>query len=308
MPQQLLEITVRPDWRELTRQAAVQRLRTWRAVQIGLAGATLVVLLSRLLLPDWPWHQLLRLTLFGSLFWLLPLWALLRSQQGVQAALDRLLQLYPWILAAIAVAALSQPSSAASATTSAALSWLPVLALAIPALTWPVLRTLRRAFPAQCRRLGLVRDRWAINLAIGALAGAALGLHLMLTSSFLPGRPELAGPAGLRVVWMLGYQVGLMGLGQELVLRGLAYDALMSGAGNGFPAAAARIVILNLFVYLAALAVAPAVQFWSAAWLLAYGAALAFVATFLRRRQQSLLPGLAASVVFNLFIAILYGL
>lgn len=304
MPQQLLEITVRPDWRELTRQAAVQRLRTWRAVQVALASATLVVLLSRLLLPDWPWHQLLHLTLFGSLFWLLPLWALLRSQQSVQAAVDRLLQLYPWILAAIALAALSQPAPAAGA----ALSWLPLLALAIPGLTWPVLRTMRRAFPAQCRRLGLVRDRWAINLAIGALAGAALGLHLVLTTSFLPDRPELAGPAGLRVVWMLGYQVGLMGLGQELVLRGLAYDALMSGAGNGFPAAAARIVILNLFVYLAALAVAPTIQLWDAAWLLAYGAALAFMATFLRRRQQSLLPGLAASVVFNLFIAVLFGL
>lgn len=302
MPQQLLEITVRSDWRDLSRQAAVQRLRTWRTVQIGLAGATLLVLLSSVLAPDAPWRQLLRLALFASLFWLLPLWALLRSQQSVQAALDRLLQLYPWILAAIAVAAISQP------TDNATLAWLPLLALTIPALTWPVLRTMRRAFPAQCRRLGLVRERWAINLAIGALAGAALGLHLVLTSSFLPGRPVPASPVGLRVVWMLGYQVGLMGLGQELVLRGLAYDALMSMGGNGFPAAAGKIVALNLFIYLAALAVAPTVQLWGAAWLLAYGAALALMATFLRHRQQSLLPGLAASVIFNLFIAVLFGL
>jgi hypothetical protein len=171
-----------------------------------------------------------------------------------------------------------------------------------------VLRHMRRAFPAQCRRLGLVRDRWAINLAIGALAGAVLGLHLVLTSSFLPHRPELAASGGLSLVWMLGYQVGLMGLGQELLLRGLAYDALLASAGSSFALAAAKIVALNLLVYLAALALAPTVQFWGEAWLLAYGATLALIATFLRRRQQSLLPGLTAGVVFNLFVVLLFGL
>jgi hypothetical protein len=304
-PLQLLEITVRPDWRELTQQAVVQRLRTWRAVQMAVAGATLVVLLAWLAFPSWPWHELLRVALFASLSWTLPLWSVLRSQQSIQGALERGLKPYLLLLAAIGVAYLTQPSLSANEGASTPIPWLELLALLIPCLTWPILRQTSRAFPVQLRRWGLVSDRWASNLAIGALAGCLLGLHLLLTTRFLFGQPQPAGPIGLGLVWMFCYQAGLMGLGQELLLRGLAYDALFAGA-RGFAVPAARIVLLNLLFYLPWMVLAPNIGLISGAGLLAYAAALSLGVTFLRHRQQSLLPGLAASVVFSLFTVPLF--
>lgn len=307
MPFHLLEITVRPDWRELTRQAEVQRLRTWRAVQMAVAGATVVVLLSRWAFPASPWPDLLYMALFSVIGWMLPLWTLQRARQGVRAALSQGVVVYLLLLAAILVAYVTRPMVAPPPAAGAPPSYLPLLALAIPALTWPVLRWMQRAFPTHSARLGLTRERWANQVIIGALAGVALGLHLLLAASWVSGLPQVSSPLALRLLWIFCYQAGLMSLGQELLLRGLAYDALVGGGANSFPMAAAKIVLLNLFVYLAGLALWSSADLLSAAWLLAYGAALSLLATFLRHRQQSLLPGLAASVVFHLFTAFLLG-
>lgn len=308
MPLQLLEITVRSDWRELTRQTAAQRLRTWRAVQIGVTGAALIVLLTRLAFPTWPWHGLLHLALFATLFWLLPLWTLLRRQQALQVALDRGFQFALLVLLAVALVYLTRPSSLPDQNGNASASWLSLLALIVPFLTWPILRWMRRAHPVPCGYWGLVPDRWAVNLVLGALAGCALGLHLSLVAPFLPNLPQPARPLLPLLVWVLCSQAGLMALGQELMLRGLAYDALFTGQQSVPLSAAVQIVVLNVLVYLGSLAVTPALDLLSAAWLLGYGAALAVVATFLRHRQRSLLPGVAAGVVFSLFLAVLTGM
>jgi len=306
-PLQLLEITVRPDWRELTQQAAVQRLRTWRAVQIAVAGGTLALALGRLVFPSWPWYDLLYLALFGSLFWMLPLWKVLRGQQNVAAALDRTGVAYLLLLAAILLAYVTRPDLSAPPAGGAPVSLVPLLAVAIPALTWPILRRIRRAFPLPVAGLGLVGERWASNLLIGALAGCALGLHLLLAASLIPDLAPPARPPLAALVWVLCYQAGLMGLGQELLLRGLAYEALFSDGSGSFAAVVVKITLLNLLALLA-LALAIDATLLAALWLLAYGGLLAAVATVLRHRQRSLLPGIAAVVVFNMFAWPLFAL
>ena len=307
-PLQLLEITVRPDWRELTQQAVVQRLRIWRAVQIAVAGGTLALALGRLAFPSWPWYDLLYLALFGSLFWILPLWKVLRGQQSIAAALDRAGVAYLLLLAAILLAYVTRPDLSAPPAGGVPASLVPLLlALAIPALTWPILRRIRRAFPLPAAGLGLVGERWASNLLIGALAGCALGLHLLLTASLIPGLAPPARPPLAALVWVLCYQAGLMGLGQELLLRGLAYEALFSDGSGSFAAVVGKITLLNLLALLA-LALAIDATLLATLWLLAYGGLLAAVATVLRHRQRSLLPGIAAVVVFNLFAWPLFAL
>lgn len=307
MPLQLLEITVRPDWRELTRQIAAQRLRTWRAVQIGVAGAALIVLLTRLAFPAWSWHWLLYLALFATLFWMLPLWTVMRRQQALQVALDRGFQFALLVLIAVALVYLTRPGSMADQNGNTAATWLPLLALVVPFLTWPIVRWMRRAHPVQCGHWGLVPDRWAINLLLGALAGCALGLHLSLVVPLLPDLPQPARPLLPLLIWVFCSQAGLMALGQELLLRGLAFDALFAGQQSIPLGAAAQLILLNLLVYLASLAAGPALELLTTAWLLGYAVALAVLDTVLRYRQRSLLPGVAAGVVFSLFLAVLMG-
>ena len=290
---------------ELTQQSKLQRLRIWRAVQIAVAGASLVVLLCRLAFPFWPWHDLLRLTLFASLFWMLPLWVTLRSHQSIQLALDRSIHLYFLLAAAIVTAYITRPSTATGMAVGGVVSYLPLLSIAIPFFTWPILRYMRRAAPIQNERLGLATQRWASNLAIGALAGCALGLHLLLAARFVPNLVRPTEPNGLWLFWTFCCQAGLMALGQELMLRGLAFDALTDG--RAFAGAGARIVLLNLVIYLTWIALVPGVDLLGAAWLLLYSIVLAILITLLRYRQQSLLPGLATSVVFSLFFVSLLG-
>lgn len=304
---QLLDITVRPDWRELMQQAEVQRLRIWRAIETAVAGLALVALISRLILPQQPWSNFVRVGLFASLFWMLPLWTLLRSRHEVGAAMERVTRWWAPILAASAIAAITQPG-ALPAEAGAVFVWLPLLAVAIPCLTWAILRQVRRAFPIQSGQLGVITAAWPSHLALGVLAGCALGLHLWLTARFLPDLTWPDGPVGLRLLWALCYLAGLMSMGQELLLRGLAYDAVLAGRKDTFILPAAKIVLLNLLIYTAWLALLPGISLIWIVWLLVYGAVLACVATWLRHREQSLLPGLAANVVFGLFSMTLFSL
>jgi hypothetical protein len=304
---QLLDVTVRRDWRDLMHQAEIQRLRIWRAVEIAVGAVTLLALIGRFASPQRPWIDMLRVGLLAVLFWMLPLWTLLRSHHAAGAALERAIAWFVPIVAAIGIACITWPG-VLFVETDAIFTWLPLLAVTIPCLTWPILRQIGRRFPVQSGQLGLVSAAWPINLALGALAGCALGLHLWLTARFLPDLARPAGPIGLWLLWTACYLAGLMSLGQELLLRGLAYDAVLAGSRDTFIPAAAKIVLLNLLIYMAWLALLPGAKPIWMAWLLAYGAVLACLATWLRHRQQSLLPGVAASVVFGLFTVALFGL
>ena len=86
MPNRLLEVTVRPDWKEIDRQRSARGARLWREAQIAIIAVVLASLLLGTMAPRWPALQLVRLTLFTLVTWAPPLWFLIHSKPGRQRA------------------------------------------------------------------------------------------------------------------------------------------------------------------------------------------------------------------------------
>jgi len=292
----LVDITVRPTWQEITEQLAEQRNRLWRAAEVAIAAVTLVLISAELLFPTWPWHNALHILLLTGVVWLFPLWTIYRANHSLNATVLRLLAASLLLLVVTAIAYATIPRITGGP------SWLATLPiLAVPAITWSFLYTLHRRYPIPVRMLGLTAERWPVNLTIGATAGVVLGLHLALTTSFLPeARPSLT-PTPALLLWALFFRAGLTALGEEMFFRGMGYRLLYDGTPRSLTAAIAKLTLLNLPVYFVFVLEMPP-DAVSAALLLVYGIAFAAVAAFLRHRQQSLLPSLVCNIVFSLFV------
>jgi len=99
--------------------------------------------------------------------------------------------------------------------------------VAVPLLTWPLLAWTHRRFPLASRRMGLIPDRWLVNLTMGAAAGAAMGLGLVLAAGWRSGFGLPHPPALPALAWLLAYEAGLRAPGEELLFRGLVYRTLV---------------------------------------------------------------------------------
>ena len=77
---QLLKTTVRDDWQEITQRMVTENVRIWRIVHFVVASSTLAILLIGLLPVPWPWQDFLRIAVSFSLFCILPLWFIYRSE------------------------------------------------------------------------------------------------------------------------------------------------------------------------------------------------------------------------------------
>lgn len=304
MPTPLLEVTVQPNWRDIERQAETQRLQLWRAVQAAVALATLTALLARLLLPAWPWHGLLHMALFTGISWLLPLATVMEASRRPTPLWPTLLASALLLAAATLLLYTTAPNPLDANPLAGSLGNLPFLALLVPIIAWSLLAYAGRRFPRGMRGLGFVSRQLWLNLLIGAAAGTALGLYFLLSATFLPGpAPGAAGPAAAGLlVWTFCYQAGLQAPGEEMLFRGLAYRLQFPPTTRNTLLPALWIVGLNTLLYLVPASRLPSPL--AAAWLLLAGAALATFTTFLRHRQQSLWPALAANVVFGLFLAV----
>ena len=301
MPVHLLEITVRPDWQTLSRRMAAQRMRLWRATEAAVAAATMLVLIIGLVWTASPWTYLARTLLYTGVFWLFPLAFIYRSRLSTGRIELQLADAVTLLAVAAGVAFVSSPYFTSTIQAPA----LAFLALAIPLITLPWLARTTRRFPAPARQLGLIRDQWPVFLLIGAAAGLAIGFHLLITSKTLLAAEPQPALTAVTLLWLVCLRVGLTALGEELFFRGWCYHLLVQQTRGSIWSAAAKITLLNLLVYAVYATSAPSVAIM--AWVLAYGALVAFACTLLRHHFHSLLPGLACNVVASLFLVMLTG-
>jgi hypothetical protein len=175
------------------------------------------------------------------------------------------------------------------------------IVLLVPILTWPLLIWTYWRFPLASRQMGLTPDGWLINTAMGAAAGAALGLSLVAAVGLRPGVWPPTAPALFALAWLLAYEAGLRAPGAELLFRGLVYGVLVDDPSARVVPAIVRLILLNMLVYVIPLVSATTIEMRLA--IIVYGAALACTCTLLRHRQHSLLPGMAANVVFSVYLA-----
>ena len=124
----------------------------------------------------------------------------------------------------------------------------------------------------------------------------------MLTTFAYPELRVQPTPSLAVLTWALFFRAGLTALGEELFFRGLGYQLLTNGSSRSVAIATAKLTVLNLPIYLIPIVGTQPQTLVTVVLLLVYGAAFSVVATFLRHRQQSLLPGLACNVVFSLFL------
>jgi membrane protease YdiL (CAAX protease family) len=296
----LVGVTVRSNWREIDRERAVQRLKHWRAAVAAVVVLALVLLGGALLFSDAPWLAPAQIVLMTGVLWLWPIWSIVRAPGFAGITAVRLGAVALVLLVAVAIALALAPGG-----TGSQLEGVGLAMLAVPGLTWTCLFLLHRRYPISTRILGLTRDRWVVNVVIGVAAGVVLGLHLVLTTLAVPGvRPQTPPSPGV-MIWVLLFRAGVMALGEELFFRGWCYQLLTGGSSQSFALATTKLVAISapvvVWPFLGGGLEAPA----GVALALAYGVAVGVVATLLRHRQQSLVPGLACNVVFGLFLVAL---
>lgn len=185
-------------------------------------------------------------------------------------------------------AALVALSLLTAATACAVTPWgclaylLPPLAVALVTLRHP-----------ECRRMGLaLRADWRA-LARGAAIGGFLGAHLLLSASRTFGYPVRLNPPGSYLTDVL-YDVGANVLSSECFFRGTLFNRWQR-RWSFWPAAVA-VTGLSVLRYLADPALPRAVETMAGA--IFYLALLSLSGCALLRSSGSLLPSLAAALVF----------
>ena len=112
MTNQLLEITVRPDWPEIDRRWAARSAELWRWTQMAVLAAVLVSMLLGSLVPNWPALQMTRLAIFTLVTWAPPIWYLIQQKLDRQRRALALVGVLTVLLIAVVVAVVTAPASA----------------------------------------------------------------------------------------------------------------------------------------------------------------------------------------------------
>ena len=302
MSSPLLDTAVREDWLRVSEQARTRRVRLWILLQSTVVVAALSLLLLRSFTSGWQGLGLPPELLLVPLFWILPLAAVAAERPRSLEVLLALAAKVLLILGMVILAYLCYPLRQLDSGSLMDLRVPAPLMLVLPLVMWSVLAWTAHRSPVQARQLGLTSREWPANLLLGLAAGAALGFHFLLTASSVPGLLRTQTPSPALLVWSVGYLLGLRVLGEELLFRGLGYHLVMAGyLGKAVPRLLRLILISSVIYWIPSTAAGPLGQLWLAA----YGLVLATIATWLRHCQQTLLPGVVATSVFQLFLVTL---
>ncbi len=170
-------------------------------------------------------------------------------------------------------------------------------------LPWLPLALLARRYPAGAQRIGLGATGWRENVLIGLLAGGLLGAHMLLVVTAL-GKKLILNPWPY-LVWLLGYELGIQSLGEELFFRGFLFNYLHNYRGAGFWSSAFLSGFLNILVYMVkALWVSYAPLTLGAQF---YILTMAVVNAALFRLRGNLLICWASNAVFSLLASLVVG-
>ncbi len=106
-----------------------------------------------------------------------------------------------------------------------------------------------RKFPVASGRIGLdLRRLRKEDVIVGLIAGALLGLHLLVMASIL-GR-SLRLLSHFYLVWIIAYEIGFQSLAEELFFRGFVFNYLHNYMGWGMWRSAFVSGVANVVVYL----------------------------------------------------------
>jgi len=296
---QLLDYVVREDWRARTQQIRRENVRLWRALQALVGLSALASMAVSFVHPLQPWREILYTALSSCLFIGFSMWTVLRTEKHsvAYAGLATLLLAGTAVVGGLLRPALGgehdvvENLSALGGTLAMLSSW--------GFLAWAYGR--RRE---DLERLGLTTERWTSDALLGGIVGATLGAHLMLVGQFA-GLEHGVRPSWSTVAWQIALWVGLKGLGEELLLRGLGFRLLRSGIGRSFWAAALPLTALNLLPYLA---ISPPLgNELAGAWGLPYVALMALTSVALREWRRSLIPCLACNLSLKVVLLVALG-
>lgn len=293
---QLIDIKVRDDWQESIRQRMVENTRLWRLVQlVAILSAGSVFLLSLLRLPS-PWEIILRFSLSFALFLTFSLWTAYRSQPGSFRTVLLVFSLL--IFASIIAGYTFLPAINHSAAYS--FSWPIQLVVFIPAIGLLILKWSGERFPAQIKQLGFYAEQWSLNAIVGTSTGGSLGFHFLLAAFLLSGFSDKEILDLPFFFWTTFFRLGLGALGEEFLLRGVAFPLLFERSEQSFWKTAWQIAVLNVLIYIVPVMQMPG-AFWGT-WMVAYLLVFSITATFLRYRMGSLISCITCNIAFNMVI------
>lgn len=297
---QLLEIKVRDNWQAITQETFAENVSLWRTVQIAVVLSTLIVLLLMAFSIPGPVSAIFRRLVLPTVLASIALWGIMRSVGAQQLILRGTVLVF----AVGTLAYLIFPSLQAEIARGAVYHWASPISIMIAGMSAATLFMLGRNYPNAFYQLGLHSDRSGLHILLGTIIGLALGFHLLLVTSYMPGTDYFRFTLPT-LIWSLLYHAGLRALSEELFFRGLGFHLLYRAMHKSFRETAVRITVLNVLIYLvpASLTTDTVVGFW----VIVYGTVLALVTTFLRYRQRSLVSALSCNVVFSMFLGIVIG-
>ncbi len=182
------------------------------------------------------------------LYFLAPIWFMLWRQKE-EEALKIALLFYSFNLALMALvdyltkAGLRQELHLSPQVNNPKLLW--GLLMLLP---WVPLIILALRYPSGAQRIGLGTSGWKENIALGLLTGALLGAHMLLVVTAM-GRKLILNPWPYSL-WLLGYELGIQSLGEELFFRGFLFNYWHNYQGRGFWSSAFLTGFFNVLVYM----------------------------------------------------------
>lgn len=181
-------------------------------------------------------------------YFLAPVWFMLWRQKR-EKALTVALSFYLFNLAVMALVDYLTKSGLRQELHLSPRIYSPVLLWGLlMLLPWLPLALLARRYPSGAQRIGLSTVEWRENVFVGLLAGALLGAHMLLVVTAI-GRKLILNPWPY-VVWLLGYELGIQSLGEELFFRGFLFNYWHNYKGMGFWSSAFLSGLLNVVVYM----------------------------------------------------------
>jgi membrane protease YdiL (CAAX protease family) len=149
---------------------------------------------------------------------------------------------------------------------------------------------------------GIRTKHLLFNILIGGLAGGILGLSFITLVIFLlPVGYKFTPLASGNIIFAIIFQLFLSALGEEFLLRGLAYTSLYERGQEPIGKTLLLISFINLVMYLVQIARFIGTSF--SIWLVIYRCAFGLLATVLRYRQDSTISTISCNLLFNLLVA-----
>jgi membrane protease YdiL (CAAX protease family) len=149
---------------------------------------------------------------------------------------------------------------------------------------------------------GIRAQNIVFNVLVGGLGGGILGLSFISMAIYLlPEGFKFGSFASGNIVFAVLFQLFLSSLGEEFLLRGLAYTSLYERGQESIGRTLVLISIINLVIYLVQFARFIGTSF--SIWLVIYRIAFGLMATILRYRQDTTITTISCNFIFNILVA-----